>query len=280
MAPTSQKAVPTSHRTEPAATPRLRPGSDVASVDPAAATACRRTDADWSPLQASNIHDLLSAQYQGHHHLGRYILVAVSTTTVQERGLERLISFSDGVVAIAITLLVLPLTELEPDPGQSSWDFLRSHTGELLAFAISFLVIARFWFTHHAMINALTRIDTPLLLINTGWLASLVLLPFPTALLEDDPSYATLYLINLMATSVMSSGISAYIRRHPELLATPTSTAHARADRYFNLAVNGIIMFALIGSLFWSSTAMLLLLLIPLARRITSRTIGSDPTAS
>jgi len=66
-------------------------------------------------------------------------------TDSQERGLERLILFSDAVVAIALTLLILPLTDVEIEAGQTLVEVLRSNSGKLLAFGISFAVIARYW---------------------------------------------------------------------------------------------------------------------------------------
>jgi uncharacterized membrane protein len=197
--------------------------------------------------------------------------VAVATESkAEERGLERLILFSDAVVAIAITLLVLPLTELKPEEGDSAWAFLVEHWDELLAFGISFLVIARFWFAHHGMFSDLVRMDRPLLYLNTGWLAAMVLLPFPTALLEDAQGYATLYLVNLLAVSILTSLLSRYIRRHPGLLDEPESAADAQHDRRFSLILNGGIGLALIASVFLQTQAMWLLLLIPIASRVVA----------
>ena len=202
-----------------------------------------------------------------------------SATKAEERGLERLILFSDAVVAIAITLLVLPLTDLRPDDGESVWTFLSNEYEELLAFAISFLVIARFWTTHHAMFKDLIRMDKTLMIINTGWLASVVLLPFPTGLLDLDGGYSTLYLVNLLATSGCTTALGLYIGRHPELLEDPSSAAaERRGGRFFGLVVSGTVVVALIGSFFWESRALLLLLLTPLLGPIVMRLTGKKTT--
>ncbi len=197
---------------------------------------------------------------------------------VEERGLERLIFFSDAVVAIAITLLVLPLTELKPAEGQGAWEFLGEHSYELLAFAISFLVIARFWFIHHALFGKLVRMDLRLMLLNMAWLASLVLLPFPTALLEDEGGYATLYLVNLLATSVLTTTLGFYIRHHPELVEVPEAPAAGHDDRVVALILIGSIGAALVASVFWQSGAMLVLLIIPIAQRIVNGVTGRHST--
>ena len=94
--------------------------------------------------------------------------VSKAVSRAEERGLERLILFSDAVVAIAITLLVLPLTELRPEEGERRVELPAAEGDELLSFAISFIVIARFWFAHHGLFRHLVRMDRPLLWLNTG----------------------------------------------------------------------------------------------------------------
>ena len=64
-----------------------------------------------------------------------------------QRGLERLIFFTDAVTAIAITLLILPLVSIvpaHPAGNESVWPLLVDHASQLGSFVLSFLVIARF----------------------------------------------------------------------------------------------------------------------------------------
>lgn len=195
---------------------------------------------------------------------------------VEERGLERLILFSDAVVAIAITLLVLPLTELRPDEGQPAWLFLGEHLDEIVAFGISFAVIAQFWFAHHRMFRRLSRADRPLLLWNTAWLASVVFLPFPTVLLEvvGDPGYVTFYLINLLIISLCTIALGRYIRAHPVLLLEPDSAVETHSSPTAGLGLFIGISLALLASLFLQRWAMLILLSIPLLNRILDAAAG------
>lgn len=191
---------------------------------------------------------------------------------IEERGLERLIFFSDAVVAIAATLLVLPLTDLRPEEGQSAWLFLGEHLEEIVAFAISFAVILKFWFAHHRMFSRLSRADRVLPFWNTLWLAAVVFLPFPTVLLElaGDEGYVTLYLANLLVISICTIAMSRHIRAHPDLLLEPPSPAEGHRYRLGGLGLIIGVSLALVASLFFERGAMLLLLLIPVMDFIVS----------
>jgi uncharacterized membrane protein len=62
----------------------------------------------------------------------------------REAGVDRVIAFSDGVMAIAITLLILPLTEVQRGEGASLINVVADNFAALLAFALSFAVIANY----------------------------------------------------------------------------------------------------------------------------------------
>lgn len=98
---------------------------------------------------------------------------------------ERLIFFSDAVVAIAMTLLALAL----PLPhGRTNQEILKSlwqreHREAYLAFLISFLVIGGYWRVHHRMLRYVIRVDNRLISLNMAWLLMMVLTPFGARLL-------------------------------------------------------------------------------------------------
>ncbi len=99
----------------------------------------------------------------------------------------RLLNLSDGVFAIAMTLLVLgidPAAVTLSDPG----GFFDSQRGELIAFAISFAVIAHFWWIHHRFFAVLALIEPGLMMLSLVLLGLIALLPFPTSLLGRDPT--------------------------------------------------------------------------------------------
>jgi uncharacterized membrane protein len=138
------------------------------------------------------------------------------------RGLDRLVTFLDAVVAIAITLLVLPLVELagEDDPPSSVGGLLESHAVELGAFALSFAVIARLWLVHHGLFEHASAYDRALVLLNVAWASSIVLLPFATQLVVefgDDRGAVATYVGCMAASSILLTAMTWHLARRPQL---------------------------------------------------------------
>jgi uncharacterized membrane protein len=96
---------------------------------------------------------------------------------------NRLEAFSDGVFAIAITLLVLEIKV--PPPGRALEAELLRLWPSYLAYTVSFLVIGAIWINHHAMFRHIVRVDETLLLLNVLHLMLVAFLPFPTAVLAE-----------------------------------------------------------------------------------------------
>ncbi len=97
----------------------------------------------------------------------------------------RIVAFSDGVFSIAITLLVLGLTV---DPGipkeKLAHELWEMHEA-LLAYAISFAVIGRFWVIHHGFFSDVKAFDGRLIALNMFYLAWIVLIPFSSQVLGE-----------------------------------------------------------------------------------------------
>ena len=140
----------------------------------------------------------------------------------RERNFDRLLTFVDAIVAIAITLLVLPLVELAPEVGDdgSVGDLLRDHSDELWAFGLSFYVIARIWMSqHHAVGPLLTGNDRITFLLVT-WTFTIVVLPFPTSLVASAGDQATtkvLYVGTMALSILIVATLRAEVLRRPEL---------------------------------------------------------------
>ena len=100
-------------------------------------------------------------------------------------GTNRLESFSDGVIAVAITLLVLGITVPSPNahPHHSLLYELGKNWPDYAAYAVSFVTIGIIWINHHAMINRLRDADYAILILNLLLLMSIGILPFATQLM-------------------------------------------------------------------------------------------------
>jgi uncharacterized membrane protein len=99
------------------------------------------------------------------------------------RAADRLIFFSDAVVAIAITLLALDLPVPEGGTVSKFWASVQHNDGHYAAFVISFAVIASAWSDHHDLFRYVRRSDSRLRVLDTGWLLTIILNPFATKLL-------------------------------------------------------------------------------------------------
>jgi len=97
----------------------------------------------------------------------------------------RLEAFSDGVFAIAITLLVLELRVPGGSENAELWAGLRALWPSYLAFVLSFFVILLMWVNHHELLRLLQAVDYPLLFANGFVLLMVTFVPFPTAVLAQ-----------------------------------------------------------------------------------------------
>lgn len=140
----------------------------------------------------------------------------------REHGFERFITFVDAIVAIAITLLVLPLVELtaEVDEYASVAALVRENQAEIWAFLLSFAVIARLWFVQHDSVRHLVVDDRRISRLLLLWALTIVFLPFPTALVaeaSDDPTTKLLYIGTMVLSTAFLTLVEAVLARRPEL---------------------------------------------------------------
>lgn len=108
---------------------------------------------------------------------------------MEDKETGRLEAFSDGVFAVAITLLVLNI-KLLPDDVLNSGNFwgkpgLGGQLPALIAFVTSFATIGIMWINHHRLFNYIRRSDTGLMLLNLLLLLVIVFIPYPTALVAQ-----------------------------------------------------------------------------------------------
>jgi uncharacterized membrane protein len=96
---------------------------------------------------------------------------------------SRLEAFSDGVIAIAITLLVLDIRVPEPAPGASLGVRLAHQWPSYAAYVVSFVTIGIIWINHTAMLRRIASVDHAVMFLNLLLLLTIGILPFSTALL-------------------------------------------------------------------------------------------------
>ena len=129
---------------------------------------------------------------------------------------SRIVAFSDGVFAIAITLLVLNLTIDKGLAGKQLTEALFDNWDNLVAYGISFAVIGRFWIVHHRFFSEVRAFDGRLLGLNLFYLACVVLIPFSSQVLGDyggkTPS-VVVYSVNLAAVVLVGLWMSVDARR-------------------------------------------------------------------
>ena len=178
----------------------------------------------------------------------------------------RLLALSDGVIAVAITLLVLDI-RLPEGFGELSdgelWAALVALWPRFLAYLLSFYVIANFWFSHRAKFNHIIKTDGRLMWINMLFLLTVGLVPFTTNLIaESGGTVSTMvYAASMVVSGLSLSGIWLYAsanklidpkvtreERREHLQATlmtslifalsiPLSVAHADGAKYFWIAL-------------------------------------------
>src|SRR5207342_899326 len=126
---------------------------------------------------------------------------------------SRIVAFSDGVFAIAITLLVLQLEVPERTAGAHLWSELWDQRQDVFAYAISFAVVGRFWLVHHRFFGEVVRFDSGLIALNLFYLAWIVLMPFSSEVLGDHggtEAAVVLYAVNLVGVILVGSLLFSY----------------------------------------------------------------------
>lgn len=203
----------------------------------------------------------------------------------RETGFRRLVNFSDAVVAIAITLLILPLVDSASSIGTTSLGtFFQNNQTKLLAFALSFAVIGSFWWGQHQMFERVRGYNQVLVWGMFLWLLSIVFLPFPTELIGS-VTKGTVAVHGIYIGMMLVAAIGALIQqwaivRWPEL----RDEAHdgvATIDAALILVV--LMGLALVATIVFPAVGLWPLLVLLLSRpleRLMERRRSARPAAS
>lgn len=191
----------------------------------------------------------------------------MSSPLVYERDsieFNRVVTLTDGIYAIAMTLLVLTIGIPKVSPDSLS-DELKAVDGDVLTFIISVAVLGYYWISNHRFVRHLKAMDPTYTGLNVIYLALIAFLPLPTALLDrysSEPVTVVLYLTLLLLISLMEVALFAWAHHRRLFKAEPSS----QAVRYGVLiALLPVIVFALaipIGLLSSSTVALALWILI------------------
>ena len=172
---------------------------------------------------------------------------------------NRLLTLSDGVIAIALTLLVLQLRV--PSPGQvanpdSAADLaaqLGKGSAQLVSYGISFYVITQFWLVHRRVFRLAGDQEEGLELWNFAFLFTITIMPFTSTLLGsfvNNPLAVDIFALNLLLASLATRAMI-IVGRHKNLLISNTEARTSRIEA----AVVPVVMAVSIGLSWWSTSA-------------------------
>jgi uncharacterized membrane protein len=178
-------------------------------------------------------------------------------------GTSRVEAFSDAVIAILMTIMVL---DLKP-PGHA----LKHHTiaelvhyltPKLTVYALSFVIIAKMWVSHHRLFCAVTHVTTPLLWLNNLLLFWMSLIPFATAFVSEDQTrpvavatYGAVLCLNAFSFTLL--------RHYVVTRLAPAKDIHPQIMRY---SIGAMALYALGAALAYVSTylSFVLFILVPI----------------
>lgn len=180
---------------------------------------------------------------------------------------NRIEAFSDGVFAVAITLLIF---NVRPTPGKTTTlEALRDALPQVLSFLLSFVIVGVYWVAHHSMLQFVRAVDRRLLWLNLLLLLVVVFIPFPASLLGQrpgDPLAVMIYGVNLVLVNGFGTVLWLYATSK-EALVVPglprqfrwfTAMLHAAPMVVYGIAIAvaawnvwvSLVLYALVPSFF------------------------------
>jgi uncharacterized membrane protein len=191
--------------------------------------------------------------------------MATTPLSAKERsslpGVERLLALSDGVVAIALTLLVLQLKvpaishQSDKNSATALWHELTGGSDQFVSYVISFYVIGQFWLAHHRAFRDVKGHREGLAWWNFAFLFTITVMPFTSNLLGEypaNPLAVDIFAINLMLASLTTQATYYFARRKGLLI------VQDEASRRAGLARTGVLIGAIALSIVvaWFNTSL------------------------
>jgi uncharacterized membrane protein len=163
--------------------------------------------------------------------------------------LDRLANFSDAVFAIAATVLVLSISFSlrlkQPDLDRKLWREFGDVLPQVLAYALSFFVIARSWLGHHRVFKLIRRIDGQFIALNLVVLGLIALVPFPTEVYGNYPSQRPVlivYCVAVSAPSIASALMFRYAAQDNRLIDPSTSREWVIHSQLRSLSIPAVFL--------------------------------------
>jgi uncharacterized membrane protein len=176
-------------------------------------------------------------------------------------------SFSDGVFAVAITVLVFNLLPIAR-AGVTGSDLWQQAWPQYAGYVVSFLTIGIMWLNHHTVLSHVSKVDRMTLVLNLALLMTVVAVPFPTALVANnlgtgvnDPGAklaTVIYGLVMIVMSIAFSGLWAYLSSHAERLGGRSGVASVRVWARFSAGGVGYVVGVLVAALWRPALALAL----------------------
>lgn len=183
-----------------------------------------------------------------------------------EFGFGRLAALTDGIFAVAITLIAVQLTIEKPadDSARAMFDAIGAEEGAWIGFIVAFIVLARYWVANHSLFSRLNAIDPRVIRLQMIYLFLIVLLPFSTRIIGDygnNPGAVVVLAVILALLCVMETILFGYAARSGLLDYSPDSTEFRWA---MVASLMPVVTFLATIPLAWVDTTLALISWIPI----------------
>lgn len=222
--------------------------------------------------------------------MGEHAQEHVHVPAERRRAFDRLVNFTDAVVAIALTLQLLPLTQIKgPQGDETVWQVIGANWGQIFAFLLSFIIVVVMWTVHNRVFNVMRMYDGTILWLNIGWMLAIAFLPWPTTMYGTAGSTTALgtggvgllYWMNLALISGLGSLIAYHAARHPDLLEPGATSrgwlAHSRKARLRGIVITAyFVVIGCISEFIPEYAGWIALGLVPLGRLLRDSPAPAD----
>jgi len=178
------------------------------------------------------------------------------SAAAHEKILGRILALSDGVFAIAITLLILNISVPDSTTMANLPSAINGLWPNITAFITSFFVIGLYWMVHVRQFRSIIKYDSSLLWLNLVFLLFIVIIPFSSSIMSDFAGTLTvsIYAVNMVCAGLASTFLWIYVTHRHRLVAENLGSAQVRRGIILNL-IAPVIFTLSIGIAIFNSDA-------------------------